>query len=400
MKKTVHILKVLSVSLLFTACGGGGSDDARTPSPTPSATPTDPPPVASCPTDAQLVEVPCPVEVTANTTLDGQVMICPTGLKVNGATLEMMGGSQLRLGGGLSEVFNGGSIMSIGTQDCPNKITSSQAVPSPGDWDELWIHPDDPNVLSQFTHTIIEYGGYDISETNFAMTTGNAVKIGFDHVTVRNMASRGLDLRNATVEQFRQVAFENFGGAGNPVQFEANDVAIIEGPITIDATTVANPVIGVKGSTLDQTALWEDVGVPYRVVDAAGFSISNATLTITDGVTIQFAPGSTGIDVLQNGTLKMAGTSTRPIELKSSAATPLAGDWGEIFVRGDATSDSFFNHVKVQHAGKGSQGAFDLYQQIGMSNSVFQNNQKCDVNIHGGSGSINPDTNNSYSFCP
>src|SRR5690606_14862710 len=64
-----------------------------------------------------------------------------------------------------------------------------------------------------------------------------------------------------------------------------------------------------------------------------------AKLTIEAGTTILAKAGGTGvyIAVERNAKIQAVGTAEAPIEIKSSAAEPAAGDWGGVLIMGNAT---------------------------------------------------------------
>lgn len=63
-----------------------------------------------------------------------------------------------------------------------------------------------------------------------------------------------------------------------------------------------------------------------------------AKLTIEAGTTILAKAGGTGvyIAVERNAEIQAVGTAAKPIEIKSAAATPAAGDWGGVMIMGNA----------------------------------------------------------------
>jgi len=91
-------------------------------------------------------------------------------------------------------------------------------------------------------------------------------------------------------------------------------------------------------------------------------------LTIEPGVTILADAGSVlqvGVSASNQGGIVAAGTSTAPIVLKSSAASPKAGDW-EGLVLGDAVlASSQLSHVEIDDAGATNGGSVSASLVVG-----------------------------------
>ena len=75
---------------------------------------------------------------------------------------------------------------------------------------------------------------------------------------------------------------------------------------------------------------------------------NNASLTVTPGTTLLFAPG-TGLSV-QSGALMANGTALAPIIFDSAAASPAAGDWAGVALGGGAAS-SKLQFLEILHGG-------------------------------------------------
>lgn len=74
------------------------------------------------------------------------------------------------------------------------------------------------------------------------------------------------------------------------------------------------------------------------ILNGALFVKSGATLTIEAGVTVKALAGGTDVYILveKGGRIIANGTATSPIKFTSSAANPVAGDWGGIIINGRA----------------------------------------------------------------
>jgi hypothetical protein len=92
---------------------------------------------------------------------------------------------------------------------------------------------------------------------------------------------------------------------------------------------------------------------PWHVHKSVQVGGSSApVLTIEPGVTVLFDKG-THLEVGDSmpGTLQAVGTKSLPIMLTSSATTPKAGDWGNIWLASHADQSSTMQYVTVDYAG-------------------------------------------------
>ena len=82
------------------------------------------------------------------------------------------------------------------------------------------------------------------------------------------------------------------------------------------------------------------IGEEYNLTEAL-IMTEGTTLTIPAGVVIKANPGAgVYIAIAQGATINAEGTSSNPIVLTSSIATPSAGDWGGLIVLGKAPINS------------------------------------------------------------
>jgi len=80
-----------------------------------------------------------------------------------------------------------------------------------------------------------------------------------------------------------------------------------------------------------------------------GFRVmSTASLTIYPGITVKF---DSGTQLLVEGTLRIIGSESRPVNLTSSSATPSITDWGGI--KFESGSTGFVNHSNITYCSSG-----------------------------------------------
>ncbi len=147
------------------------------------------------------------------------------------------------------------------------------------------------------------------------------------------------------------------GNALGPVLAAANvgdtlDAAGSYGGNDVDA-------VSVLARTVDAAATWNDLGVPYRVLEdlnPEGLAI-RAQLTVAAGTTIELETGM-AMNVVGGGGLTAVGTASEPITF-----TRAGGDGGTDFWKGlrigDTTSTSTLTFVDIAYGGSSPFGVSD-----------------------------------------
>ena len=261
----------------------------------------------SCP--VRLETLMCISHIDEDLTLDGQVMNCPDGVRVD-ARLTLVGGSRIESGD--IEVVNSGSIDALGTERCPIVLTSAFERPKPGDW-QFHIHPSE-DILTSLIWTVIEYAGEPDREA--IETTSSDGTIAFEHVEIRSTIGRtALDLRDGYVAQFTDVHFSEIEGVA--MEISPDESGNIGPAISMDADSVDAPWIHIRGNRLRNNVQWTELGVPYLLED---ISVSG-TLSIEEGTQVLMGDGA-DLRIVDGGRLIVSGTSARPVKFDGVSEVP------------------------------------------------------------------------------
>lgn len=145
----------------------------------------------------------------------------------------------------------------------------------------------------------------------------------------------------------------------------------------------------VSGNIATNTT-WSLTNSPYVVTNDISVG-SNAILTIEPGVVVKIN-GAKSITVGNGslGAINARGTAALPITFTSAAATPAAGDWGNIYFGAQTnTSLSVIDNVIVEYAGYyTSSYALSLSAPIQITNSIIRKNKHEGVYIQGASATV------------
>lgn len=132
-------------------------------------------------------------------------------------------------------------------------------------------------------------------------------------------------------------------------------------------TTDAIRIFGsAAGDIIDADVTIRDLGVPYVVGGDGQFnemSVQGAdgtapVLTIEAGVTLKFGKATSGLFIDRasttnpsRGVLRALGTAAKPVTFTSNEATPAAGDWTGIHLRGIPNAQTKIDFARVEYAG-------------------------------------------------
>lgn len=299
-------------------------------------------------------------------------------------TLELTAGTEIRFSpqGGMRIRANA-ALRLMGTEAEPVIVQSSSPRPAAGDWEEIRIEEGSLGPTNRFEHAEIRHGGGE----------------GVGMVFVESGAE--LAISNSLLELS--------GGPGVTVQrdsvlraFDGNTVTNNVGPaLNITAGAVGGLGVGtyspngvdaivVDGGVVQEDSTWLAHDAPYhlngntRVETRAG----SAVLTVSAGTQLLLGPGA-GVDVDDNGGLRLEGTPEARIRFASSQLPPSAGDWD--YVHFDAASieaQNVWTHVDVAHgAGAGAQFG-QLWVRSGAALSLndvtfAESGSGCDVRVSG-----------------
>ncbi len=213
-------------------------------------------------------------------------------------------------GGGLS-VDSNGSLNAVGSSD--KKISFSGEQNTSGYWRGIRFLSNNTN--NELTHVIIADGGeagFDGANLKTNIMVSGSGRLKMTNTTSRNSGGYGLYTRalNAQLADFENNTItENEAPVMTIINhyqyFDSGSDFTGNTKDYIDSEWSSNPV--------DQDATWMALNVPYRL--ASNIEKIEAAITIEPGARFigQF---SSGISVTNGGTLKIVGTSEKPITFK------------------------------------------------------------------------------------
>lgn len=236
-------------------------------------------------------------------------------------------------------VRTGGSLRALGTSGRAVTFTSAKPSPSPGDWANIVVADAALND-SVFQHTIVAYGGVDTIKLE------PGANAGFSHVFVHDSAgtavNAGLD---STLTSFDNVAVERAGDL--PLKVRPLNVEELESFTSSDS--LADEIGIVLDGMVERATVWRKHELPYRLL-AGGYPALRlrARLDVEPGTVLKT---ETAIDVQKDGAFVSRGTSSEPVTLTSSKASPMGGDWPGIAFQAESSSESALEHTMVEYAG-------------------------------------------------
>lgn len=245
-------------------------------------------------------------------------------------------------------VGTSGALRLMGRADCKIRVTSANPSPSPADWSYIDFKGDSQAAANEIHHAIIEYAGKDYGALYVAAGTSVAV----DHTELQHNERYGVEVvAGGHLRDFdANVVTDTTGEA--PVSIHVNSVGDLLGGTY---TENRNDFIRVAGGTVDKSATWKNLGVPYRLAESFTVRGPNAPtqLVIEPGTTLQIARNQ-HITVATNAGLRAAGTANAKITFTSSETSPSPGDWDYIEFNQDANdADNALEHTVVEYAGRG-----------------------------------------------
>ncbi len=264
-------------------------------------------------------------------------------------------GGTLRLDPGVRILFEenmgmtvspSGAIEAEGTVDAP--VVFSGLERTPGFWWGVRIFSADS--INRFDHVLIEYAGSNshsgsIQRANLFLDEDASIEI--TNSFILDGSGYGIHARhNAKLPGFANN--EIFGHALGPAHVRATVAADLDPTSTYIGN--ARDVIDVYAYTsrITEPTVWEDIGVPYVIVDTPnGLYVDLVDFTVDEGTEILFA-GDVGL-LVEGGSLTFDGTETNPIRL---AGVNNAWKGVQVF-RSSAT----FTYTTIESAGSSSWGA-------------------------------------------
>ncbi len=248
------------------------------------------------------------------------------------STIKMEAGARI-------DVRDDGSLIVIGKPDCKTKFTSAKTIPSPGDWEGIWIY-DTASAGNAFELVTFEYGGGDY----WVLWVDNGADVRIDASTFSHIKKAGVMIEDgATLHSFVGNSFKSLGG--NPVVTSGNIASSLSPVATEDIPNAVNRV-HVNGANVTTGGTWKNLGIPYEI-EGVNFK---AEVTVEPGTTIMVMPGEI-VNVQENGALIMEGTALQRISVISAKTTPKAGDWDYLGIYNTASENSKFSYVDFKHRG-------------------------------------------------
>lgn len=306
-------------------------------------------------------------ELTSDTTwsradspflVTGQLFIRPQ------ATLTIEPGVEVRFNEH-GELLIEGSLVASGTRDQPIKLLGSDE--RAGSWRGVSLLGRSDGVASaRFAHATIAHGGTGTDYRGMIYVYRGVLELSDSEVR-----DAGADAIFVDSGAIRLARTRITGNAGTAIRLRS--LSETADPVLTDVTIAGNSLdaIVMDGGNVARDALWEDVGVPYRV-DGQIFIRVGATLTVEPGVDIRFTANG-GLYV--QGSLSALGTTDLPITLVGDEARP--GAWRGINVQGPSGSPGrvSFQHVTLANAGNVDLPAIDVYNgRVSFIDGLISNN--------------------------
>lgn len=160
--------------------------------------------------------------------------------------------------------------------------------------------------------------------------------------------------------------------------------------LSCDNDIMTNSLLKDRGNGVDYV-----VNCPIR--------IRKGTLTIEDGVHIQFEGADAGFIVEGEGSLKCNGSSRKPVILEGKNGQ--SGEWLGLVFATDKAANAI-SHTEIRHAGSKlyggvpQKGAIVVYNQgnLSISNSVISNNKGYGLYVQNGNCELDVCNNNEFTI--
>lgn len=313
-----------------------------------------------------------------------------------GVTLTVAPGQVVKFAG--TGITINGTLNADGTDDEAIIFTSTEDDTAGGDTNNDGVATSGADggthrlaFLSGSTGNILDY-----TEVRFMNGSTGAIEVDNAALTLSNgvvtgtSLEAGIDLTNGSVVSISNTAFENqIFNAGITTD-------LISIPTVSNVTFAGNLINGIllEGGTINSNETWS---TPGAVI------VLNSDVTVASGVTLTVAAGSiikprhSAVDLLVDGTLNIAGTSTQPVIVTSfhddtaggdtngdaAATSPSVLNWHRIVFNSTSTG-SVLNHVDVRY------GDHLLADQsaITMTNSVIRNMHSEGIRLLGSDSSF------------
>jgi parallel beta-helix repeat protein len=270
---------------------------------------------------------------------------------------------------------------------------SSDSSPSPGAWKGVWFGNYDEG--SAIEGLMVEHaggGGYGgiyayASDPELvgcivsgSSTAGLYVSSGFPVIRDSSFLDNDDDgvtiISNAGLSRTGSPSFQGntmSGNGGFPISLPANYL----GELAPDSAMSANgePWVEVLADTVDTSATWRDLAVPYLFLGETNIQGSGTpTVEIEDGAELFFDSGAAlKVGSGSYGGLEVLGTSTGVL-FSSAVPSPAPGSWQGLFINTYA-SGSVLEGLTLEYGGGNGYGGLYTYStDVTVRDSVFQYN--------------------------
>ncbi len=294
-----------------------------------------------------------------------------------GITLTIQPGVNVQLSGGLIQIRSGGALDAQGTAAQPITFTSASANPQPGDWwglrqfagGRIWLNNCTLEYSGNTYQVALWLNGSDARVQNCTIqhTLGRGIYLDTQDMTptlqnVAVLSSTGPAIYQTTPDM--NPTYQNLTLSGN-----GDDALVVGGEygsnVSRDVTLDSSPA-ALNGRPIHM--------LTRIVVD------SGATLTVTPGSEVRFAPGGNYLYVDTGGALIAQGTAAQPITFTSALTNPRPGDWQGL--RQVAGGRLRLNHCAIEYGGDTGSPTYGALMLYGSDAQV----QDCTIQYSPGTG--------------
>ena len=243
------------------------------------------------------------------------------------------------------EISGNGSISAVGTASEPIVMTGVEKVK--GSWAGILIRTSSPLNKMQFVR--VEYGGQTGRWSNGVsgnVSTWVNGKLDMNSSELNKSLTYGLNVYHLGPSD---VILNNNSYKDNQIPLRVNGNGIWIPSATDDYTGNVDSRVEVYLATvsISEDRVWKKVNVPYKVAGTQNLNIY-ANVTIEPGTQIDMGQ-NTGINVGDNGSLKIVGSPTNRIRIQGDLG--VKGSWHKIFYQGSSVNNEI-GYADILHGGQ------------------------------------------------
>lgn len=285
--------------------------------------------------------------------IDGVDMVLPridavwrvidrTQIDVANGSLTLPAGTEIAFGEGSGLwIEDTANILIEGTMEAPVLLRGVDETK--GAWSGLGISSSEGRNLLQ--HTVIRHAGGEAFNSNGdrgALILWSDTEVDLNTLHIESSASYGINASYDGVDiGMNLVTITDTDNA--PVRIGTSGASSLSWDTTFDPGTYVELW---REDLVDDHDTWQPLAVPYRFEDDLQLTLNNSTLTLLDGVEVEFGENA-GIWVGTGSDLVIDGRSDSIVHLRGTDPTP--GSWAGIGVESEETS--VFDHVLIENAG-------------------------------------------------